>query len=330
MSGPDGGKTGGELLRVEGLKTHFFTRRGVVKAVDDVGFSLDRGEILGLVGESGAGKSITGFSILRLIDAPGRIVDGRIIFEGENLLEKSEREMIRIRGDRISMVFQDPQTSLDPVFTIGYQIVEGIQAHGEMAREAARGRAADLLRQVGIPSPEDRLADYPHQFSGGMRQRVVISIAMSSDPALIIADEPSTALDVTVQAQVLTLMRQLVRERNAAMILITHDIALVGQFCDAIAVMYAGRLVEKGPKEAVIRAPLHPYTIGLIGSIPGRQAPLKRLRQIPGMMPNLLNLPPGCPFKPRCERAGDICDRQPDLVEVGPGRSVACWKVDAP
>jgi peptide/nickel transport system ATP-binding protein len=329
MSGPDGGKTGGELLRVEGLQTHFFTRKGVVKAVDDVGFSLDRGEILGLVGESGAGKSITGFSILRLIDEPGRIVGGRILFEGENLLEKSEKEMIGIRGDRIAMVFQDPQTSLDPVFTIGYQIVEGIQAHQEMAREAARGRAADLLRQVGIPSPEDRLADYPHQFSGGMRQRVVISIAMSSDPALIIADEPSTALDVTVQAQVLTLMRGLVRERDAAMILITHDIALVGQFCDAIAVMYAGRLVEKGPKEAVIREPLHPYTIGLIDSIPGRQAPRKRLRQIPGMMPNLLNLPPGCPFKPRCDRAGDICDQQPDLVEVHPGRSVACWKVEA-
>jgi peptide/nickel transport system ATP-binding protein len=329
MSGIDEGKTGGELLRVEGLKTHFFTRKGVVKAVDDVGFSLDRGEILGLVGESGAGKSITGFSILRLIDEPGRIVGGRILFEGENLLEKSEKEMIHIRGDRIAMVFQDPQTSLDPVFTIGYQIVEGIQAHRDVAREAARGRAADLLRQVGIPSPEDRLADYPHQFSGGMRQRVVISIAMSSDPALIIADEPSTALDVTVQAQVLTLMRRLVRERDAAMILITHDIALVGQFCDAIAVMYAGRLVEKGPKTAVIREPLHPYTIGLIASIPGRQAPRKRLRQIPGMMPNLLNLPPGCPFKPRCDRSGDICDQQPDLVEIRPGRSVACWRVEA-
>jgi peptide/nickel transport system ATP-binding protein len=329
MSASKNADSGRQLLHVEHLKTHFFTRKGVVKAVDDVGFSLDRGEIMGLVGESGAGKSITGFSILRLIDEPGRIVGGRILFEGENLLEKSEKEMYRIRGDRIAMVFQDPQTSLDPVFTIGYQIVEGIQAHRSVPREAARGRAAELLQQVGIPSPQDRLYDYPHQFSGGMRQRVVISIAMSSEPALIIADEPSTALDVTVQAQVLTLMRKLVRERQAAMMLITHDIALVGQFCDAIAVMYAGRLVERGPKQAVIRAPMHPYTIGLIDSIPGRQEPRKRLRQIRGMMPNLLNLPPGCPFKPRCDRAVAICDRQPELLEIGPGRSVACWKLEA-
>ena len=321
-------RAGNELLRVEHLKTHFFTRKGVVKAVDDVSFTLGRGEIMGLVGESGAGKSITGFSILRLIDEPGRIVGGRIFFEGENLLEKSEKEMYRIRGSRISMVFQDPQTSLDPVFTIGYQIVEGIEAHRDLSRNKAFSHAADLLRQVGIPSPDERLSEYPHQFSGGMRQRVVISMAISSEPALIIADEPSTALDVTVQAQVLTLMRRLVRERDAAMILITHDIALVGQFCDAIAVMYAGRLVEKGPKEDVIKAPLHPYTIGLIDSIPGRQAPRKRLRQIRGMMPNLLNLPPGCPFKPRCDRADEICDKQPEFLEISPGRSVACWKVE--
>ena len=329
MSRPADTHTDAKLLRVEHLKTHFFTRKGVVKAVDDIGFTLDRGQIMGLVGESGAGKSITGFSILRLIDEPGRIVGGRILFEGENLLEKSEKEMYRIRGNRIAMVFQDPQTSLDPVFTIGYQIVEGIAAHRPMARGEARRRAVGLLQQVGIPSPDERLSDYPHQFSGGMRQRVGISIAMSAAPALIIADEPSTALDVTVQAQVLTLMRKLVREQDAAMILITHDIALVGQFCDAIAVMYAGRMVEKGPKEALIRTPLHPYTIGLIDSIPGRQAPRKRLRQIRGMMPNLLNLPPGCPFKPRCDRADDGCHRQPDLVEVAPGRAVACWKVEA-
>ena len=316
--------TSSELLRVTGLKTHFFTRKGVVKAVDDVGFSLRRGEILGLVGESGAGKSITGFSILGLIDEPGRIVSGEILFEGENLLDKSEADLIKIRGNRISMVFQDPQTSLDPVFTIGYQIMEALTVHNELTRRQARDRAVELLRQVGIPSPEERLNDYPHQFSGGMRQRVVISIAMASNPALIIADEPSTALDVTVQAQVLTLMRKLVREKGTSMILITHDIALVGQFCDTICVMYAGRMVETGPKQRVIQDPLHPYTRGLIRSIPGRQGRRKRLDQIPGMMPNLIDLPEGCPFRPRCDRADESCAARAMLDEVEPGHFAAC------
>ena len=312
------------ILDVEGLRTHFFTRRGVVKAVDDVSFSLRRGEIMGLVGESGAGKSITGFSILRLIDPPGRIVAGRIRFDGEDLLQKSEAEMARIRGDRIGMVFQDPQTSLDPVFTIGTQITEALEAHRPLGRDASRRRAVEMLRAVGIPSPAERLTSYPHQFSGGMRQRVVISIAMAADPGLLIADEPTTALDVTIQAQVLTLMRGLCREHGTAMILITHDIALVGQCCDQIAVMYAGHLVERGPAEAVIRTPRHPYTQGLLGSIPGRQARRKRLAQIPGMMPNLIGLPEGCPFHPRCDRAEPACGVRPPLVELSPGHLAAC------
>ena len=312
------------ILSVEGLRTHFFTRKGVVKAVDDVSFSIRRGEIMGLVGESGAGKSITGLSILRLIDPPGRIVAGRIAFDGEDLLAKSEAEMAAIRGDRIGMVFQDPQTSLDPVFSIGTQVVEALQAHHPLGRVEARLRAVEQLRAVGIPAPEERLGSYPHQFSGGMRQRVVISIATGGSPALLIADEPTTALDVTIQAQVLTLMRTLCRDHGTAMILITHDIALVGQISDTIAVMYAGHLVEHGTAEAVIRTPRHPYTQGLIRSIPGRQERRKRLIQIPGMMPSLADLPEGCPFRPRCERAEPACRVRPPFAEVAPGHSVAC------
>jgi len=312
------------ILQVEGLRTHFFTRKGVVKAVDDVSFALRRGEIMGLVGESGAGKSITGFSILRLIDPPGRIVAGRILLDGEDLLAKSEAEMAAIRGERIGMVFQDPQTSLDPVFSIGYQIGEALAAHHPISRADGRGRAVGMLQRVGIPSPEERLDSYPHQFSGGMRQRVVISIAMAGNPALLIADEPTTALDVTIQAQVLTLMRNLCRERGTAMILITHDMALVGQCCNQIAVMYAGHLVERGPTEAIVRTPRHPYTQGLLRSIPGRQARRKRLAQIPGMMPNLIDLPEGCPFRPRCDQAQAACGSRPPLAEIAPSHFAAC------
>ncbi len=320
----------GNVLEVRRLKTYFFTRKGVVKAVDDVSFDLAPGSILGLVGESGAGKSITGFSILGLIDPPGRIVEGRILFKGEDLVAKSDEQLEKIRGNRISMVFQDPQTCLDPVFTIGFQIVETLMAHQSMSRSAAHRRAGELLRMVGIPSPEQRLAEYPHQFSGGMRQRVGIAIAMASRPDLIIADEPTTALDVTIQAQVLTLMRRLVRQHGTALILITHDIALVGQFCDRICVMYAGRLVESGPKEAVIRRPAHPYTRGLIASIPGSQRRRRRLTQIPGMMPNLRDMGEACPFAPRCDHAGTECRTRPPMQEVAPGHWVACQRRPAP
>jgi oligopeptide/dipeptide ABC transporter ATP-binding protein len=313
-----------ELLRVEGLRTHFFTKRGVVKAVDGVSFTVKRGQIMGLVGESGAGKSITGFSIMRLVDPPGRIVGGRILFEGMDLLQKTESEMAGIRGDRIGMIFQDPQTSLDPVFTIGYQIVETLIAHRPIGRAERLTKAADMLEAVGIPSPRARLSDYPHQFSGGMRQRVVISIAMGLNPGLLIADEPTTALDVTIQAQVLTLMRQLVHQHGTAMILISHDIAVVGQFCDRIGVMYAGQLVESANAATIIRTPRHPYTQGLLRSIPGRQDRRKRLVQIPGMMSSLMELPKGCLFRPRCEKSESVCVARPPLVEVEPGHFVAC------
>ncbi len=317
---------GNIILQVQNLKTHFFTAKGLVKAVDGVGFCLGRGEILGLVGESGAGKSVLGFSILGLIDPPGRVVEGRILFDGRDLRGLSPAELREIRGGRIAMIFQDPLTCLDPVFSIGFQMAETLKAHGRTGAGGLRDRAAELLGRVNIPSPRERLNGYPHQFSGGMRQRVGIAMGISGEPELIIADEPTTALDVTTQAQIMTLLHRPVRNKGTALILITHDIALVAQVCDTIGVMYAGRLVELGPKKKIIGRPLHPYTQGLIRSIPGHQEHKGRLFQIPGMMPDLSDLPPGCAFAPRCGLASEACRKTPVLHEVEPGRQVACHR----
>ena len=293
------------ILQVEGLRTHFFTRKGVVKAVDDVSFALRRGEIMGLVGESGAGKSITGFSILRLIDPPGRIVAGRILLDGEDLVEKSEAEMAAIRGERIGMVFQDPQTSLDPVFSIGYQIGEALAVHHPIPRAEGRRRAVTMLRRVGIPSPGERLDSYPHQFSGGMRQRVVISIAMAGNPALLIADEPTTALDVTIQAQIVELVKRLRDELGMAIIWITHDLGIVAGLAETVIVMYAGFIIERAPVKELYGNPSHPYTLGLLGSLPRIDQESKRLTNIEGAPPDRAalapppRLPPARPPGPR-------------------------------
>ena len=314
------------LLEVRNLQTRFELFRGTVKAVDGVDFTLREGEILGLVGESGGGKSVTGFSLLGLIDPPGRIAAGEVIFRGENLLEKSEEEMRRIRGKEISMIFQDPMTSLNPLQSIGRQIGEMLALHTPLSPADRRKRSIELLREVGIPNPEDRLENYPHQFSGGMRQRVVIAIALAANPKLIIADEPTTALDVTVQAQILALMENLVKRFGSALILITHDLAVVSEMTHRVAVMYCGRVVEEGPTRELVRHPFHPYTKGLLESIPrlsGERS--RRLPQIPGMVPSLFDLPPGCSFAPRCGYATDLCRKEaPSMRSVAPGRTVSC------
>jgi oligopeptide/dipeptide ABC transporter ATP-binding protein len=314
------------LLNVLGLKTYFHTFAGVIKAVDGIDFTVDKGEILGVVGESGCGKSVVGFSIMGLIDSPGRIESGKILFNGMNLPGMDEREMRKIRGKEIGMVFQDPMTSLNPLYTIQDQMEEVMKLHGKMSAAQREARCLELLREVGISQPEKRLSNYPHQFSGGMRQRVIIAIALASRPRLIIADEPTTALDVTIQAQILRLMKRLVQEHRTAMMLITHDLAVVSEMTDNIMVMYCGRIVEKGGRDAVIKNCRHPYTLGLLGSIPKLTMRQKRLQQIPGMVPNILHLPPGCAFAPRCAFAKDPCRaRQPELMEHKPGHAVACY-----
>ena len=311
-------------LDVKDLRTHFFTRAGVVRAVDGVSFAVDRGKVLGLVGESGSGKSVTGFSIMRLVDPPGRIVGGRILFKGQDLAKLSEEEMRALRGNRIAMVFQDPMMTLNPVLRIDTQMIETVQAHERVGREEARRRARDALGQVGIPSPDERLRAYPHQFSGGMRQRVAIAIALLHKPDLIVADEPTTALDVTIQGQILAEAQKLCRETGTALIWITHDLSVVAGLADDIAVMYAGRVVEQGPVDKVLDAPFHPYTVGLIGSVPSRNRRGEPLRQIPGMTPSLLDLPPGCAFRARCPRAEPRCAEPPPMAEYSPGRSARC------
>ncbi len=312
-----------ELLSVRGLKTYFFTRRGVVKAVDGVDLSLDEGKTLGLVGESGCGKSVTALSILRLVPRPrGRIVGGEIRYQGKNLLDFPEEEMRRIRGGEIGMVFQEPMTSLNPVFSIGDQLLEAITVHHRMSRREAKERAIELLSAVGFPDPVLRLKNYPHQLSGGMRQRVMIAIALAGEPRVLIADEPTTALDVTIQAQILDLIQRLKEERGLSVIFITHNLGIVASFADEVAVMYAGRIVERAEVEAIFHSPLHPYTRGLLESVPRPFS--DHLHPIPGSVPT--EEVPGCPFHPRCREAMEVCrDTLPPLLTLPEGREVRCW-----
>src|SRR5438067_6026503 len=313
------------VLLVEGLRTHFFTKAGVIRAVDAFWFAVNRGEVMGLVGESGSGKSMTGYSILGLVDSPGRIVGGRILLNGVDLTQLAADEMRQIRGNRVAMIFQDPMMTLNPVLRIDTQMIEAIVAHRKVSAGDAHAMAAAALSKVGIPSPEERLSAYPHQFSGGMRQRVAIAIALLNEPDLIIADEPTTALDVTIQGQILYEMQKLTRETGAAVIWITHDLSVVAGLADQVSVMYAGRIVEQGTAEQVLGRPRHPYTRGLLDSVPANNARGARLKQIPGMTPSLLDLPPGCPFRERCAYAQSDCVQTPLMRPLSAsGPSVRC------
>ena len=316
-----------ELLRVEDLKTYFFTHEGTVKAVDGVSFTLNKGETLGLVGESGCGKSVTALSIMRLVQSPpGKIVSGKIIFEGQNLLELTEKEMRKIRGKKISMIFQEPMTSLDPMFTIGSEIMEVLMLHQDLKKEEARKKALESLKTVRFPDPEKRIDDYPHELSGGMRQRAMIAMALSCNPALLIADEPTTALDVTIQAQILRLIDDLRKKFNTSVILITHDLGVIAKTCDNVALMYAGYIMEYTDVHTFYRDPLHPYAQALMKSIPRLDTDTERLKIIKGLVPNLLDLPSGCPFHPRCEFCFEPCPKKlPELLQVGPNHWVRCY-----
>jgi oligopeptide/dipeptide ABC transporter ATP-binding protein len=315
------------LLEIAGLSTSFTTRSGVIRAVDNVSLSLQTGRVLGLVGESGCGKTITALSILNLVPPPGRITAGKIVFEGRNLLALSEEEMRKVRGARISMVFQEPMTALNPVFTVGNQIGEVLTTHQGLSDHEALERSIELLQSVGIPSPEKRAHEYPHQLSGGMRQRVMIAMAIACRPSLVLADEPTTALDVTIQAHILELLTRIQTEMGMAMVLVTHDLGLIAERAHEVAVMYAGRIVEQADTMALFAAPLHPYTRGLMASIPKPgESRRTRLRTIPGSVPRLSDLPAGCTFSPRCDIKDSQCEQEPDLVEVIPGHLVRCWK----
>jgi peptide/nickel transport system ATP-binding protein len=312
-------------LEVRDLRTHFTTRAGTLKAVDGVSFSVQPGKILGLVGESGSGKSVTGFSVLGLVDPPGRVVGGQIFFEGRDITGLPENQMRELRGNRMAMIFQDPMMTLNPVLRIGTQMVETLKAHRRIGRAEALQRSSEALGLVGIPSPEERLGAYPHEFSGGMRQRVAIAIALLHRPALIIADEPTTALDVTIQAQILSEVQKLARTQGTAIIWISHDLSVVSGLADDIAVMYAGRIVEQGPVSGVLSNPAHPYTRGLMQSVASHNRRGERLRQIRGMPPHLLELPPGCAFRTRCDHAIGACQRAPAVTEVVSGHHIRCF-----
>jgi len=319
------------LLKVQGLKTYFFLERGVVKAVDGVDFEIKKGEILGLVGETGCGKSVTALSIMRLISSPGKTVEGKVIFEGEDLLKKSGEAMRKIRGTKISMIFQDPHTSLDPVFTIGYQIAEPIELHQVeeqhliSAKEVPK-KVVEMLKLVGIPDPDHRVVEYPHQFSGGMKQRAMTAMMISCNPSLLIADEPTTAIDVTIQAQILDLMRDLRRKLGTSILLITHNLGVIAEMCDRVAVMYAGNIVEQADITTLFGSPKHPYTRALLEAVPKVGAKRRELKTIPGMVPSLITPPPGCKFHPRCPHAMDICREEfPQMIEIGREHLVRCY-----
>ncbi len=314
------------LLELQGLKTHFFTEAGVVRAVDGVTYRIPHGKTLGVVGESGCGKSITALSILRLVPDPGKIVEGQVLFDGDDLSALSEADMRTIRGNRISMIFQEPMTSLNPVFTVGNQIAEAIILHEKATRDEARRRTIELLQKVGIPSPEQRVDEYPHQMSGGMRQRVMIAMALACNPALLIADEPTTALDVTIQAQILDLLKELQRDFGMSILMITHDLGVIAETADEVVVMYAGKIVEYAETAELFGNPMHPYSQGLFRSRPKLgMNPEDALAVIPGSVPNPLYFPSGCKFHPRCDQVKENCSTvEPELLEVKPGHWVSC------
>ena len=317
------------LLKVNNLKTYFFTDDGVVKAVDGVDFEVYPGETLGIVGESGCGKSVTSLSILRLLDEKGKIVDGEIIFEGKDLVKLDENKMREIRGNDIAMIFQEPMVALNPVYTVGDQIMEAIILHQKVHKDEARKIAIDMLRKVGIPEPEKRVDEYPHELSGGMRQRAMIAMALSCHPKLLIADEPTTALDVTIQAQILELMKQLQKDLGMAIIMITHDLGVIAEISDRVAVMYAGKMVEYTDVKRLFKNPKHPYTWALLNAIPRLDIEQERLFSIPGVVPDALHFPSGCKFHTRCEFATEKCrNEEPGLIEIEDGHFVACWNIE--
>jgi peptide/nickel transport system ATP-binding protein len=316
------------LLEVDRLRVEFPTRRGTLLALDEISFTIDPGEILGVVGESGAGKSLTGAAIIGLLEPPGRVAGGEIRFDGQRIDDLPREQMRTLRGRKIGAIFQDPLTSLNPLYTIGRQLIETIRTHLPMNEAQARQRAIDLLQETGIPAAEQRIDQYPHQFSGGMRQRVVIALALAAKPRLIVADEPTTALDVSIQAQIISLLKRLCKEHGAAVMLVTHDMGVIAETCDRVAVLYAGRVAEIGPVQDVIHHPAHPYTQGLMGSIPAMDEDRERLLQIDGSMPRLNAIPEGCAFNPRCPQVMERCRRErPELLDAGATRA-ACWLVE--